>query len=263
MGYKLKLEIFEGPLDLLLYLIKKDDIDINDIPISQITEQYMQYISMMKMLDLDVVGDFLVMAATLMQIKSRMLLPPDPNEQPEEEIDPRDELARRLLEYKKFKEIAEALKEKETLRQDFFGRNIDPEALQQLREESKEIYYEASLFDLISALSEALKKAPEEVIHEIVTEEFTVEKKLHDILHLLLKESTIRLQDLFERSRTKIEIIVTFLAVLELIRIKELIAVQKGVFGEIEIMRNQKKIIPIEEGADDGRAESDPVQSGN
>ncbi|MBI3616909.1 MAG: segregation/condensation protein A, partial [Candidatus Omnitrophica bacterium] len=225
MGYKLKLEIFEGPLDLLLYLIKKNDIDINDIPISQITEQYMQYISMMKMLDLDVVGDFLVMAATLMQIKSRMLLPPDPNEQPEEELDPRDELARRLLEYKKFKEIAEALKEKETLRQDFFGRNIDPEALQQLREESKEIYYEASLFDLISALSEALKKAPEEVIHEIITEEFTVEKKLHDILHLLLKESTIRLQDLFERSRTKIEIIVTFLAVLELIRIKELIAV--------------------------------------
>lgn len=263
MGYKLKLEIFEGPLDLLLYLIKKDDIDINDIPISQITEQYMQYISMMKMLDLDVVGDFLVMAATLMQIKSRMLLPPDPNEQPEEELDPRDELARRLLEYKKFKEIAEALKEKETLRQDFFGRNIDPEALQQLREESKEIYYEASLFDLISALSEALKKAPEEVIHEIITEEFTVEKKLHDILHLLLKESTIRLQDLFERSRTKIEIIVTFLAVLELIRIKELIAVQKGVFGEIEIMRNQQKIIPIDEGADDGRAESDPVQSGN
>lgn len=259
MGYKLKLEIFEGPLDLLLYLIKKDDIDINDIPISQITEQYLQYISMMKMLDLDVVGDFLVMAATLMQIKSRMLLPADPNEQPEEELDPRDELARRLLEYKKFKEIAEALKEKETLRQDFFGRNIDYEALQQLREESKEIYYEASLFDLISALSEALKKAPEEIIHEIITEEFTVEKKLHDILHLLLKESSIRLQDLFERARTKIEIIVTFLAVLELIRLKELVAVQKGVFGEIEVMRNQKQIIPIDEGADDGRAESDPV----
>src|SRR3990167_1357297 len=263
MGYKLKLEIFEGPLDLLLYLIKKDDIDINDIPISQITEQYMQYINMMKMLDLDVVGDFLVMAATLMQIKSRMLLPPDPNEQPEEELDPRDELARRLLEYRKFKEIAEALKEKETLRQDFFGRNIDSEALQQLKEESREIYYEASLFDLISAFSEALRKAPEEIIHEIITEEFTVEKKLHDILHLLLKESPIRLHDLFERARTKIEIIVTFLAVLELIRLKELIAVQKGVFGEIEVMRNQKQIIPMGEDTDDGRAQSDPVQSGN
>ena len=234
MGYKLKLEIFEGPLDLLLYLIKKDDIDIHDIPISQITAQYLQYINMMKMLDLDVVGDFLVMAATLMQIKSRMLLPPDPNEQPEEELDPRDELA-----------------------------HIDPGALQQLREESREIYYEASLFDLISALSEALKKAPEEVIHEIITEEFTVEKKIHDVLHLLLKESSIRLQDLFQRARTKIEIIVTFLAVLELIRLKELIAVQKGVFGEIEVMRNQKQIIPMDEDADDGRAQSDSVQSGN
>lgn len=259
MGYKLKLEIFEGPLDLLLYLIKRDDIDIHDIPISQVTEQYMQYIDMMKMLDLDIVGDFLVMAATLMQIKSRMLLPPDPNEQPEEELDPRDELARRLLEYRKFKEIAEALKEKETLRQDFFGRNINVEQLKQLQEESREIYYEASLFDLINALSDALKKAPEEVIHEIITEEFTVEQKLHDVLHYLLKESPMRLQDLFQRARHKIEIIVTFLAILELIRLKEIIAVQKGVFSEIEIMRNQQRIIPIQDGTADGRTESDSL----
>lgn len=259
MNYKLRLDIFEGPLDLLLYLIKKNDIDINDIPISQITEQYMQYIDMMKMLDLDIVGDFLVMAATLMQIKSRMLLPPDPNEQPEEEIDPRDELARRLLEYKKFKEIAEALKEKELLRQDFFARTPDEEKLRRLREESKEIYYEASLFDLISALSEALKKAPEEVIHEIVTEEFTVEQKVHDVLHHLLEHPTVKLQDLFRKARHKLEIIVTFLAVLELIRLNEIIAVQKGLFGEIEIMRNQKNIVPIEGKIDDGRAQEDSL----
>src|SRR3990167_8150940 len=113
MSYKLKLDVFEGPLDLLLFLIKKNDIDITDIPISQITEQYMEYITMMKMLDLDIVGDFLVMAATLMQIKSKMLLPPDPTEEEAEEEDPRDELIRRLQEYKKFKEIADALKEKE------------------------------------------------------------------------------------------------------------------------------------------------------
>jgi segregation and condensation protein A len=113
MGYKLKLDIFEGPLDLLLYLIKRNDIDISDIPITEITAQYMEYIEVMKMLDLDIIGDFLVMAATLMQIKSRMLLPPDPNEEGEEmEEDPRDELVRRLQEYKRFKEIAEALKEK-------------------------------------------------------------------------------------------------------------------------------------------------------
>ena len=112
MSYKLKLDMFEGPLDLLLYLIKKNQIDIYDIPISEITEQYMEYIEMMKMLNLDIVGDFLVMAATLMHIKSKMLLPPDPSDVPQEEEDPRDELVRRLLEYKKFKEIAEELKGK-------------------------------------------------------------------------------------------------------------------------------------------------------
>ena len=106
MSYKLKLDLFEGPLDLLLYLIKKDEINIYDIPIAQVTQQYMGYLEMLKMLNLDVVGDFLVMAATLMQIKSRMLLPPDPTQAEQEEEDPRDELVRRLLEYKKFKEIA-------------------------------------------------------------------------------------------------------------------------------------------------------------
>lgn len=251
MHYKLKLDIFEGPLDLLLYLIKKDDIDIHDIPISQITEQYMQYIDMMKLLDLDIVGDFLVMAATLMQIKSKMLLPPDTSPLPEEEIDPRDELAHRLLEYKKFKEIAEALKKKELLRQEFFSRTPDEERLRQRQDEAKEIYYEASLFDLISALTQAMRKLPEEVIHEITTEEFTVEQKVHDILHYLLEQSRIKLHDLFQKTRHKIEIIVVFLAVLELVRLNEIIAIQKGLFGEIEIMRNQQNITPIEKEMND------------
>jgi segregation and condensation protein A len=247
MGYKLKLDIFEGPLDLLLYLIKKDDIDIADIPISQVTDQYMQYIEMMKMLDLDVVGDFLVMAATLMQIKSRMLLPPDPSEVEEEEIDPRDELARRLLEYKKFKEIAGALKEKEEFRRNLFARTVDEEAARNLREGAKEVYFEASLFDLINALSEALRKTPEEVIHEIITEEHTVEQKIHDVLHLLLDKPAVRLNDLFEKSKNKIEVIVTFLAVLELIRLKEVKALQQGPFADIEITRNTDNMVPVEE----------------
>ncbi|OGX39440.1 MAG: hypothetical protein A3G91_03900 [Omnitrophica WOR_2 bacterium RIFCSPLOWO2_12_FULL_50_9] len=248
MSYKLKLDIFEGPLDLLLYLIKKNDIDITDIPISQITEQYMQYIEMMKMLDLDIVGDFLVMAATLMQIKSRMLLPPDPNQEEAEEEDPRDELARRLLEYKKFKEIADCLQAKETLRRDLFSRAVDGETTRQFIEEAKEICFEASLFDLINALTDALKKVPEEVIHEIITEEFTVENKLHDILHLLLNQSSVLLSDLFQRSRSKIEIIVTFLAVLELIRLKEIKAVQKRLFEDIEILRNTDNMVPLKRG---------------
>ena len=146
MSYKLRLDVFEGPLDLLLYLIKKDDIDISNIPIAEITDQYMKYIEMMQMLDLDVVGDFLVMAATLMQIKSKMLLPPDPQVEEEEQEDPRDELVRRLQEYKRFKEIADALQEKEILRRDFFARAADEELTDQIKNEAKETFFEANLF---------------------------------------------------------------------------------------------------------------------
>jgi segregation and condensation protein A len=244
MSYKLNLEIFEGPLDLLLYLIKKNDLDIKDIPISSITEQYLEYIDMMKMLDLDVVGDFLVMAATLMQIKSKMLLPPDPVEGVEEELDPRDELMRRLFEYKKFKEIAEVLQGKEAERRDLFSRMIDLEKSKELRDDAKEVYFEANLFDLINALSEALKKVPEDILHEIIKEEFTVEQKIHDILHLLIDQPSVILQELFGRSRTKIEAIVTFLAILELIRLKEIKVAQKKTFGDIEVLRNKENIEP-------------------
>lgn len=246
MGYKLKLDIFEGPLDLLLYLIKKDDLDIKDIPIVDITDQYMQYIEVMKMLDLDLVGDFLVMAATLMQIKSKMLLPPDPVEE-EEEIDPRDELARRLLEYKKFKEIAENLQDKEEKRKDFFSRVVDQETRKKFIDDSKEIYLEANLFDLINALSDALKKVPEEVIHEIIKENYSVESKIHYILHGLLDSSKISLKELFSTSRSKMEAIVTFQAVLELIRLKEILIVQKRLFSDIEILKNKDNIVPLED----------------
>ena len=134
MSYKLKLDLFEGPLDLLLYLVKKNDIDITNIPIAQITDQYMEYIEMMKMLDLDKVGDFLVMAATLMQIKSKMLLPPDPLAEEAPEEDPRSELARRLLEYQQFKVVAEELKLKESQRQDLFERKIDEEKMGEIKD---------------------------------------------------------------------------------------------------------------------------------
>lgn len=248
MGYKLKLDIFEGPLDLLLYLIKRNDIDISDIPITEITAQYMQYIEMMKMLDLDFVGDFLVMAATLMQIKARMLLPPDPDAEEEMEEDPRGELVRRLREYKQFKEIADALKERELRRKDFFARAADEEARKVLIDESKEVYFEASLFDLINALSQALNKVPGEVIHEIITEEYTVEQKIHDILHCLLDRSTVSLAGLFQAAKSKIEMVVIFLAVLELIRLKEIKAVQKRTFDDIEILRNTENMVPVDGG---------------
>ena len=238
MNYKIQLDKFEGPLDLLLFLIKKDDIDIYDIPIAAITDQYMEYIEMMKMLDLEVVGDFLVMAATLMQIKSKMLLPPDPLA-PQEEQDPRDELVRRLEEYKRFKEIAEDLKTKEDRRQDLFTRVVDQERLNEIKEDAQEMTFEATLFDLINALSAALKKVPEKKTYELKQEEYTVEEKIHTLLHVLINQPAVSLAEMFGRCSCKEEIICIFIAVLELIRLKEIVIVQRRAFEDIELVRNQ------------------------
>ncbi|MCU0651640.1 MAG: segregation/condensation protein A [Candidatus Omnitrophica bacterium] len=246
MSYKIKLEIFEGPLDLLLYLVKKDHLNIYDIPITQVTDQYLQYIELMRLLDLNIAGEFLVMAATLLQIKSKMLLPAEENQQPEEEVDPRAELVKRLLEYERFKEIAENLRQKEISQQEVFKRPKGEEAAAELPKEPKEVYFEASIFDLISAFSKALEDIPKEVFYEIIKDEFTVEEKVHQILHLLLVENSTRLSDLFAQAKHKLDIIVTFLAVLELIRMKEIVARQKGIFDEIEITRNKENIIPYD-----------------
>jgi segregation and condensation protein A len=244
MAYKIKLEIFEGPLDLLLYLVKKDHLNIYDIPISRITDQYLSYIELMKLLDLNVAGEFLVMAATLMQIKSKLLLPAEEQESQEEQEDPRAELVRRLLEYEKFKQIAENLRQKESGQQEVFKR---PKAAEKedLKGE-KEVYFEASIFDLISAFSKALEEVPKEVFYEVFKDEFTIEEKVHYILHLLLEKEQVTLSQLFSQAKNKIEIIVTFLAVLELIRMKEIAAVQRGIFEEIEITRNKNNIVPYE-----------------
>ena len=237
MNYKIHLEKFEGPLDLLLYLIKKNDIDICDIPIAVITDQYMEFIEMMKMLDLDVVGDFLVMASSLMQIKSRMLLPPDPLAGPEI-VDPRQELVDRLKEYEQFKLIAEGLKSKELHRQSLFGRLVDEEKLNEIKEDAQEVFFEATLFDLINAFSEALKHVPEKEDYQVSQEEYTIEGKIHELLHLLIETPRISLMHIFRRSTSKAEVVCTFVAVLELTRLKEIITVQHRPFEDIEIMSN-------------------------
>ncbi|HAJ56709.1 MAG TPA: hypothetical protein DCL35_02940 [Candidatus Omnitrophica bacterium] len=240
MSYKIKLEIFEGPFDLLLYLIKKSEINVYDIPVAGILEQYLQYLELMRLLDLNIAGEFIVMAATLMQIKSKMLLPQEANlldEIPEDELDPRAELVKRLLEYKQFKEAADQLRLKERARQDIFKRKAAFED-----EEAQGPFFEASLFDLINAFSKALKDVPKELIYEVIKDEFTVEGKVHDLLHLFMERPRIRLTELFTVARSKLEIISTFLAVLELIRLKEVVVVQMGVFGEIEVIRNKENI---------------------
>ncbi len=240
MAYKIKLEIFEGPFDLLLYLIKKDELNIYDIPIATILQQYLQYLELMRLLDLNIAGEFIVMAATLMQIKSKMLLPQETNpldEILEEEKDPRAELVKRLLEYKQFKEAAGELRLKERARQDIFKR-------QPVLEEDGESFFEASLFDLISAFSTALKEIPKELFYEVIKDEFTVEDKIHDLLHMLMDRPRIKLSTLFASAKNKLEMISTFLAVLELIRLKEVLIAQKALFGEIEVFRNNANITP-------------------
>jgi len=244
MSYKIKLEMFEGPLDLLLYLVKKDHLNIYDIPIAQVTEQYLQYINLMQLLDLNIAGEFLVMAATLMQIKSKMLLPAEETAAEEEQEDPREELMRRLLEYEKFKEIAETLRQKESDQKEVFKR---PRAeIEKEIPPDKEVYFEAGIFDLINAFSAALKDVPKEVFYEVIKDEFTIEEKIHEILHLLLVKPSVCISELFNKAKNKIEIIVAFLAILELIRLKEIIARQKELFKDIEILRNKENIAPYD-----------------
>jgi len=248
MNYKIRLEMFEGPLDLLLYLVKKDHLNIYDIPIAKVTQQYLEYINFMQLLDLDIVGDFLVMASTLMQIKSKMLLPVSETPQEEEQEDPRAELVKRLLEYEKFKQIAENLRERELSQQDVFKRPKTevPLGAQALAKKEDDKYFEASIFDLINAFSQALKDVPKEVFYEVIKDQFTVEQKVHDILHLLLVQTEVRLSELFSKSKDKMEIVVIFLAILELAKMKEIIARQNVAFEDIIISRNKENIIPYE-----------------
>ena len=231
--YKVKLEVFEGPLDLLLYLIKKEELEIHDIPMEKITTQYIQYIELMKMLDLNIAGEFLVMAATLMMIKSRMLLPAeDRPELEEEEEDPRWDLVRQLVEYKKFKDVAMHLESLEARREDIFGRD-GADAV--LGKEPDVALHDVGLFDLISAFNEALKNVKSESLREIFAERFTVAEKIEHLGERLRREKRFSVSQMFAGMRSRHEIACTFLALLELIRLNQARAVQKETYGEILI----------------------------
>lgn len=237
--YKVKLEVFEGPLDLLLYLIKKEEVDIYDIPIERITNQYMEYLSLMQLLNLDVAGEFLVMAATLMYIKSRMLLPADQqatDPEAEEGEDPRWELIRQLVEYKKFKDAAAQLARREEEQALLYTRPPGGDTGLEL---DKEIpLAEVSLFDLINAFNQVLKKAAErEDFREIIEERFTVSDKIEEILFLMRDRSDLVFNDLFAQTQSRAEVVVTFLALLELIRLKRLRVEQAQPFGPIRILK--------------------------
>ena len=232
--YKVSLEVFEGPLDLLLYLIKKDEVDIYDIPIGLITDQYMEYLQLMKVLDLNIAGDFIVMSATLMLIKSRMLLPVEDRREmdEEDEEDPRWDLVRQLVEYKKFKDAADHLEELEMHMENVFGRESEHVELGAPPDVDLR---DASIFDLISSLNEALGRVKEEDLQEIFAEEYTVSQKVTYIVENLRIVKRLSITDLFTGMVSRQEIVCTFLAVLELIKLNRIAAVQDDHFGAIVV----------------------------
>lgn len=258
--YKIQLEVFEGPLDLLLYLIKKEEVDIYNIPIEKIATQYMEYLNLMKMLDLNIAGEFLVMAATLMMIKSRMLLPEE--ERPEledEEEDPRWELVKQLVEYKKFKDAASKLGDRELMQEDVF--DLGAENMVFDREDDTEVVLgDLSLFDLISAFKDVLKSAKPEELGEIVAFKFTVTDKIDHILSMISKKSSVKFTELFSGDASKPEMICTFLGVLELIRLRQISINQSETFGEIIIVAAEEEEQEVhEELASDEAVEGESI----
>ena len=240
----IKLEVFEGPLDLLLHLIRKHEVDVTDIPIVKITEQYMEYLNFMKELDLDLAGDYLVMAATLVHIKSRMLLPPEPRDDEDEAEDPRAELVRQLLEYEKFQRVADELGQRRLVEQASYPSGAPAEFEQQ-----EELLMEASLFDLIAAFKNLLESSDEPTTLSIETYRLSVADRIQGLMEELERTDRLSFSELFLADASRHHWIVTFLALLELARLRVISLTQRGRFGDLGISRRQ---VVEEEGAEHG-----------
>ncbi|MEK7375012.1 MAG: segregation/condensation protein A [Thermodesulfobacteriota bacterium] len=235
MSYEIKLDIFEGPLDLLLYLIRKNEIDIYNIPIALITEQYLAYIEMMRSLNLDLAGEYLVLASTLIHIKSKLLLPPDESEGEEEEgEDPRAELVQQLLEYQIFKEAALRLENRPLLERDVFTRGAPGEAPSAAEEEG-EAMMEVGVFELVAAFRRIVAgfDRPEEL--EIDAEKMSLADRINEIMEMLSEKQQMTFVELIGDRTDRRRIVYTFLAILELMKLRMIRAYQSGPFGAIRL----------------------------
>ena len=229
--YKVKLDIFEGPLDLLLYLIRKNEMDIYNISIAEITEQYIEYINLMQSLDLEVAGEFLVMSARLLQMKSEAMLPSGVVSDYDEPMMTREELVRQLLEYKKFRDAAMSLAYKEEIQRNVYFRSfLDPTVASF---DLKEYRLSATLFDLLSAFNKVLNAIPKDQLASFREETVTVQQKIEDILQALAQSKRIEFSTFLSTLSTRLEIIVTFLAILELVKSRRIIVRQSQLFGSI------------------------------
>ena len=238
MGYAVRIEAFEGPLDLLLYLIRKNEVDIYDIPIAQITQQYLGYVDVMKLLDLEVAGDFLVMAATLMQIKARMLLPTYGEEEAED--DPRLELVRQLEEYRMFKKAAERLADREAEYVHYYLRESGPGPVD--LPDSEEILLDVTLFDLLKVFHEAMERVREEGRYELGGPEVKVSDQINFLRELFAADERIRFGGVLRKLTSRMAMVVTLVAVLELARLGELRIDQPDMYGEIWLVRGQPAV---------------------
>lgn len=232
--YRVDLNVFHGPLDLLLYLIRKEEVDIYDIPIARITRQYLKYIEMMRVLNLEVAGEFILMAATLIRIKTRMLLPRDGES--EEESDPREELIMALVEYRKFREAGEILREKAVEEERHW---VPPNPVGDVQTVIDEVP-DVGLFDLITAFKEVMEARHEETVHEVHPFEVTVEERMAFVLNSLVSADQAGFKDLFADTPRKIVAVVTFIALLELSRSRRVSLAQSRPFAELRVYRGER-----------------------
>ncbi len=234
-AYTVDLEVFQGPLDLLLYLIRKDEIDIYDIPIARITEQYLGYVEMLKLLNLENAGDYILMAATLIRIKARLLLPRGLGD--EDEMDPREELTKALIEYQKFKEASEVLREKrefESRLTSVAGRSNG------FRSESPLLDDSTSLYDLVSAFAEIVKNFPGESSYLVNSQDINIEDRIEVICQVLDEKQFAAFEELFADVRSRMVAIVTFMAVLEMVKARRITVRQSKAFSEFRIYRTDR-----------------------
>ncbi|MDX6614246.1 MAG: segregation and condensation protein [Blastocatellia bacterium] len=229
-GEELKITLgeFAGPLDLLLHLIRQEQVDIYDIPVGRITEEYLRYLQLMKDLDIALAGDFLVMASTLIELKSRMLLPRDPSAEgaTEDELDPRAELINRLLEHEKFKAAAQMLWSRATVERAVFGRA-------ELETDKQNPEVAVGLFDLLTVFQKILARHKDEVLMEIEREEISMSDMIDRLRNMVRSAGELNLVKFFEQARSRRELVIAFLSILELVRASEISLFQRETFGEI------------------------------
>ena len=231
-GYRVRLDLFEGPLDLLLHLIKKNEVDVSNIPVAAITEQYLSYLDLMRELNLDIAGEYLVMAATLTLIKSRMLLPSaEPDE--EEESDPRADLVRRLLEYQRFREAAQSLAERPWLNRDVYVREPSTDGVP-TEDDTPRI--KVTTWELVEAFRAVLKRAQPDPVHEVQAEPVSLQERIRSVLQTLSVARSVTFDSLFGEEPTRHFVIVTFLAMLELMKLGAIDAIQEERWGPIVIV---------------------------